>query len=386
MKNKYLSLCLIFWSLTNANAQSYILKPSHLTYQMDSLTKKTILTSLDTLFFQIKNNIIDSILIGKGRNDFNVLNSLAGIETYKKDSLPDFYKKQLINFYPISTNEYWISLAYIGVQVNGVPILKNIINLVATKTGNNISFSLPLDFLTKSWKSKVVGNVTYYFRDKINLQRAKAFDIKNTTIASKLGLKPEKLQFYMCNNYQEISQLLGYEYDLESNGKTRDGYGVDNNTIFSTMNNEDFSHDVFHFYSGKMRNGIKGNRTVEEGIAYSWGNAYYTNPNGEMIEQKELIGFLKNYVKGNPSENVFQLFSKDPKIFNAIAPELSVKSAISSLLCDEVERQKGLVGISELIKCRRGDDAFFKTLNSLVSINIANFETEVKKLILAYRK
>ena len=386
MKNKYLSLCLICWSLIDVNAQSSILKPSHLAYQMDSLTKKSILTSLDTLFSQIKNNTIDTILIGKGRNDFNVLKSLAGIEAYKKDSLPDFYKKQLINFYPISTNEYWISLAYMGTQNNGIPILKNIINFVATKTENNVTFSLPLKYLTQSWKSKVVGNITYYFRDKINLQRAKVFDIKNTTIASKLGLKPEKLDFYMCSNYQEISQLLGYEYDLESNGKTRDGYGVDNNTIFSTMNNEDFSHDVFHFYSGKMRKGIKGNRTVEEGIAYSWGNAYYTNPNGEMIEQKELIGFLKNYVKENPSENVFQLFSKDPKIFDAIAPELSVKSAISSLLCDEVERQKGLAGISELIKCGRGDDAFFKTLNSLVSINITNFETEVKKLILAYRK
>jgi hypothetical protein len=29
---------------------------------------------------------------------------------------------------------------------------------------------------------------------------------------------------------------------------------------------------------------IKPNRTVEEGIAYSWGNAYYTKTNGEMIE------------------------------------------------------------------------------------------------------
>ena len=386
MKNKYLFLCLICWSLTNVNAQSSILRPSYLTYQMDSLTKKTILISLDTLFSQIKNNSIDTLLIGKGRNDFNVLKSLAGTEAYKKDSLSDFYKKQLINLYPISKNEYWISLAYIGVRENGVPILKNIINLVATKTGNNITFSLPLNFLTKSWKSKIVGNITYYFRDRINLQKAKAFDVKNATIASKLGLKPEKLDFYMCNNYQEISQLLGYEYDLESNGKTRDGYGVDNNTIFSTMNNEDFSHDVFHFYSGRMRNGIKGNRIVEEGIAYSWGNAYYTNSDGEMIEQKELVGFLKNYVKENPSINLFQLFSKDPKIFNTLAPEISVKSAISSLLCDEVERQKGLVGISELIKGGRGDDAFFKTLNSLVGINTANFETEVKKLILAYRK
>ena len=388
MKNKITITLLILFSCSfiETNAQNSIFKPSYLNYPQDSVAKKTILNSLEILFTQIKNNTIDTLLIGKGRSDFNVLKSLTGIEENKKDSIPDFYKKQLINFYQISTKEYWISLACIGAKNGEVPILKNIINLVATNTDNKITFSLPVSHLTKTWKSKIVGNVTYYFRDKINLQNAKLFNEKNTQIATKLGLFPEKLNFYMCDNYQEISQLLGYEYDLESNGKTRDGYGVDGNNIFSIMNNEDFSHDVFHFYSGKLRNQKKGNRTVEEGIAYSWGNAYYTNSNGEMIEQKKLIEFLKNYLKENPAISLFQLFSKDPKILNFLAPEVSIKSTIASLLCDEVERQKGLEGIKELIVCGRGDAVFLETLNKLVAINQINFDAEVKKLVLAYQK
>ena len=388
MKNKIaIALLILFsWSFNEVNAQTSIFRPSYLNYPQDSVVKKTILNSLEILFSQIKNNTIDTLLIGKGRSDFNVLKSLAGLEENKKDSIPDFYKKQLINFYQISTNEYWISLAYIGVKNGESPILKNIINVVATNTDGNIMFSLPLNHLTKTWKSKVVGNITYHFRDKINLQNAKLFNEKNTQIATKLGLFPEKMDFYMCDNYQEISQLLGYEYDLESNGKTRDGYGVDGNNIFSIMNNEDFSHDVFHFYSGKLRNQKKGNRTVEEGIAYGWGNAYYTDKNEKMIEQRELIGFLKNYLKENPTISLFQLFSKDPKILNSIAPEVSIKSAIASLLCDEVERKKGIEGIKELIMCGRGDVVFFETLNKLVAINQTNFDIEVKKLVLAYQK
>ena len=388
MKNKIaIALLILFsWSFNEVNAQTSIFRPSYLNYPQDSVVKKTILNSLEILFSQIKNNTIDTLLIGKGRSDFNVLKSLAGLEENKKDSIPDFYKKQLINFYQISTNEYWISLAYIGVKNGESPILKNIINVVATNTDGNIMFSLPLNHLTKTWKSKVVGNITYHFRDKINLQNAKLFNEKNTQIATKLGLFPEKMDFYMCDNYQEISQLLGYEYDLESNGKTRDGYGVDGNNIFSIMNNEDFSHDVFHFYSGKLRNQKKGNRTVEEGIAYGWGNAYYTDKYEKMIEQRELIGFLKNYLKENPTISLFQLFSKDPKILNSIAPEVSIKSAIASLLCDEVERKKGIEGIKELIMCGRGDVVFFETLNKLVAINQTNFDIEVKKLVLAYQK
>jgi hypothetical protein len=186
----------------------------------------------------------------------------------------------------------------------------------------------------------------------------------------------------MCYNYQEILQLLGYEYELESNGKTRDGYGVDGNTIFSVMNNEDFSHDVFHYYTGKFRQQIPANGIVEEGIAYSWGNAYYTNKNnGEMIEQKELVQILKKYLQDNPSVNLLDLFNKNTKIFNNLANEISVKSTISSLICDEVERKKGIDGVRVLIKCGRGSDSFFKAIDDLISLNKTNFDTELRRLI-----
>ena len=105
-----------------------------------------------------------------------------------------------------------------------------------------------------------------------------------------------------------------------------------------------------------------------------------------MIEQRELVSSLKLYLKDNPTVSVFQLFNKDTKIFNDIATEISVKSTIASLLCDEVEKQKGVEGIKALIKCGRGDDNFFKTLDSLISINKTNFDDRVMKLIAGYRK
>lgn len=388
MKTKNFLLILSVWTVGTINAQSLILKPTYLNCKTDSSTKSKIFTSLDTLFNQIKTGKINPSLIYKENAELSIstIKSFAGIEANKKDSISNFYKKQMINLYPISANEYWISLAFIGFKNNEIPILKNIINLIATNVDNNIVFSIPTKYLTKTWKTKVVGDITYFYRDNINIDRAKKFNNKNTEIANKLGLKPERLNFYMCNNYQEISQLLGYEYDMESNGKTRDGYGVISKTIFSIMNNEDFSHDIFHFYSAKIRGGIKRNSTTEEGIAYSWGNAYYTKADGEMIEQKELIHYLKSYLKENPKTSLLELFNKNTKIFNQLAPEISVKSTISSLLCDEVERKKGTDGIKELIKCGRGDDIFFKVLNDLIAINQTNFDVEVMKLVEQYNK
>ena len=372
-----------FWTINTTHAQSQIIKPPHLNYEMDTLTKVKILGSLDTLFLQIKNNKLDAKLIGRGETEFNTLKSFSELEAHKKDSIEDFYKKQLINIYPISDTDYWISLAYIGQKNKETPILRCIINLIASNIGDKIVFSLPTQYLTKTWKSEVVGNITYFFRDKLNKERAKKFDEKNTIIAHKLGLEPEKFDFYMCYNYQEVLQLLGYEYDLEANGKVRDGYGVDGNTIFAVMNNEDFSHDVFHYYSDKFRKQA-GNGIVEEGVAYSWGNAYYTQSNGEMIEQKELIQSLKVYLKANPKVTPLDLFTQKPKIFNHIAPEISVKSTITSLICDEVERKKGIEGIKTLIKCGSGEDNFFKAVNELIGLNKTNFNVELSRFIQQY--
>lgn len=341
MNNKILLLFLTLLTVRTANAQNSIFKPAYLKYEIDSLTKTKILTSLDTLFAQIKYNRLDTSLIGKGNTEFTLLKSFSSIEDDTKNNILNFYKKQLINFYPIAKNEYWISVAFIGQRNNEMPIIRAIINLIATNTDNKVAFSVPIKYLTRTWKLQVVGNISYHFRDKIDIERAKKFDKKNTLIANKLGVKSEKLHFYMCDNYQEILQLLGFEYDIESNGKTRDGYGVDANTIFSVMNNEDFSHDVFHYYSDKMRGDIKRNRTVEEGIAYSWANAYYTKANVEMIEQKELVQNLQSYLKANSKISLLELFTKNTKIFTNLPTEISVKSTISSLLCDEVERKKG---------------------------------------------
>lgn len=387
MINKILLVALCMLTGGALNAQSLILKPTYLKCKIDSTTKNKIFVSLDTLFGQIKTGIIQPKLI-YGKNEelsVSIFKSLSGIEGSKKDSSDDYYKKQLINMYPISANEYWISVGFIGYKNNEVPVLKNIINLIATNNNNHIKFSTPTEYLTKTWKSTVVGGVTYFYRNKININRATKFNDKNIEIATKLGLKPENLNFYLCNNYQEILQLLGYEYDMDSNGETREGYGVDSRSIFSVMNNEDFSHDIFHLYAAKLRGEKRQNSTTEEGLAYSWGNAYYTKTDGEMVFQNELVENLRRYLKGNPKASLLELFNNNTKVFNQLPPEVSVKSTIASLLCDEVERKKGVEGIKSLIKCGSGDDNFFKTVNKLIAINQTNFDKEVMKLIETYK-
>ena len=126
-----------------------------------------------------------------------------------------------------------------------------------------------------------------------------------------MGLEPDAFDLYMCYNEQEVLQLLGIDYCIDRNGQTRNGFGVYTSTICSIMNHEDFSHDVFHYYSEKINRNENRNWVTEEGVAYLWGNAYYTNiTTGEMIEQEELTNELRNYIQANPEVSLYELFEK----------------------------------------------------------------------------
>lgn len=379
-------LFVLILTIFKVQGQTTIFKPTYLTIDAEPNIKDNILKSLDTLFSQLDNEKLDTTLIDEENRKLSIeiLSSLKGTEDSKKDSTKNFYKRQLINLFPISKTEYFMSIAYIGSKKDSPAILKTIFNLIAKKKAENIVFSIPTLYLTKTWQTKQVGSTTYHFADNINIKNAKLFDNKNKLIATKFGLKPEQLEFYLCDNYQDVLRLMGYEYDAESNGKTRSGYGVIANTIFSVMHNEDFSHDLFHYYSAKIRGNAR-NWYAEEGFAYCWGNAYWTKPNGETITQDELITKLQQYVKVNPQTSLLKLFDEQPKVFEYLSEEIGLKKILASLICKEVEKKRGIDGVKELLKCGSGADNFFKTVERLVGINRTNFDTEVLKLLEAYK-
>ncbi|SDF57504.1 hypothetical protein [Cellulophaga baltica] len=384
MIRKIVTLTLIF-ALNSAIAQETIEIPRFLQNSMDSITKQNFNQSLETFFLEMEQGKLNEDYLTPQRADLtkSQLQELVNYETKKDSTAKKIQDKQLINIYPISSDKYSITISYIYQNPETNPILLYNINLIATESSDKFTFSVPLDYLTRYWKTETVGNVTYHFRENINKERAKIFDNKNIEIAGKLGLKPEKLHFYMTDNFQEISKLLGFGYSLYSNGKYRDGYGVDSKTIFAVINNEDFSHDMFHYYSGQINKRANRNWITEEGIAYAWGNAYYTDKNGEMVTNERLITELKDYLTKNPNTNIFEIFSNNEKIFNNIASEISVRSVISGIIANQVEKEKGADGISELINAGSQDrlESYLKATNELIGINKENFNSKVRELI-----
>ena len=379
--------CLLFYFLLCVNsyfAFSQIQAAKNITIQsvMPAGDEDKLLNALDTLLLHIskgKPQLTEMSSFGSAYS-LDIFESLMGIENNEKEKDPYYYKPQLINLYRVADNQFFISLAFINNNAQNSS-LRAIINFIAFFGQNNITFSIPAYYLTRNWKISKTGNITYHYPDNINIVRAKQFNRNNTRIATKFGLRPEKFDFYLCDNYQDIMHLLGYEYDSESAGIITDGYGPGDGIIFSIMHNEDFSHDVFHYYASKIRKNSR-NSAAEEGLAYSWGNAYYTDGQGEMITQKQLVGKFKEYLQERPQTNLFELFSKNPFIFG---DQTKVRSLLSSLICDEVERRAGISGIKELIDCGRGDDNYFRVVTKYTGINASNFDIRVMDLLEKYK-
>lgn len=373
--------------ISSVHAQ-HIIKSSTLKVEIEEGLKTNIYTSLDSLFLQIAQGRINDTYIQAEKADLTkaILAYLKDVENNKEKGIPNFYKKELLNLYPIGDDQFSLRIAYLGYdKANSKPSIEMIFNLIAKNDKGHIRFALPLTYATKDWTSQTIGNINYYFRNNLQTERAELFDQKNTIIAGKLDVQPESFDFYMCYHYQEILGLLGMEYDVTENGQFEDGFGVQSGHIFAIQNNEDFSHDIFHYYSGQINK--NRNWIAEEGIAYSWGNAYYADANGEMINQAILVQELKKYLKEHPEQSIYDLFENNTKIFNHLSPKISVRSAISSLLCDEIERKKGKAGISKIITCGKRKatfEHFFTALDELIGINKTNFDEAVGRLIKAY--
>lgn len=342
----------------------------------DSLTHQ-IINSFDKLLISIEKERLDTLLIDNekmdlNRNFFRYLKGIAG-----KDTIQNYFQAKLINLYPIGNHQYMLTMSYTKNDEIG-----RMLNFLAKETNEGVVFANPLEYNTKFWKTTTVGTITYFYPDTIDTERAEVFNQKNILMAKKLNIPVRNWDVYMCRNYQEAIQIQGCFYEFTRNGIFNSGDIIDSKTLFSCMNDEDFSHDVLHIYASQIRGKVR-NSVAECGLAYYWGNAYHSGIAGKSPGLKELIPAVQHYLKSNKEVKLLDLFDERPDVLAEYGypKPIQIHQIISGIICREIERQKGVEGIIELLKSGRGDDNYFKSINKLLGINRENFNTRVHKLI-----
>jgi hypothetical protein len=377
MRTKMIAILFLFAvALPNHAQKQFTIAGIFYSSLPDSITW-LIINNLDDLLSSVGNGQLDTALIDSRNAAFNrnFFADLQGIE--RKDTIQNYFQGQLINLYPVENEQYLLTLAYTKGNEIG-----RIFTFLAKETAGKIVFASPIQYNTKYWKTANIGTITYFYPDTIDTERAEVFNQKNRLMAKKLGLPVRNWDVYMCRNYQEVLQIQGCFYESATNGYVNSGYIVDPKTLFSVMNDEDFSHDVFHMYATEIRGKIR-NRTAEEGIAYLWGNIYHPGKVGKAPGQKDLVPLLQQYLETHKNMTLLDLFDKNPDVLAEYGypHPISVKSIISGVICEEIEKQKGAAGIIELIKCGSGDENYFQSVENLIGINRDNFNEKVYQLL-----
>jgi len=350
-------LILTFAFIGNAAlGQSRVTIISAVLRTVDSTAALRVGECIDTLLGGIRKGQIDSsIIIDSVDRDITTSFFLSF------DSVMLRSPAKMMNFYPIGHRRYLCRVSF-GDSLG----LLRIVDFLTSLSDVGVRLGVPLPWWTHDWRRVNVGTVTYHFNGKFDKQAALAFDRKNRSIASRLGLRPVHLDFYLTENYQEIMHLLGMEYNVQSVGLVRNGYFIDTTGVFAVQGNEDFSHDIVHFYSSEFRGKVKRNAAADEGLAYLWGNAYYTDAKGQMISLSVLAGDLREYLAKHQEASVQELFSKNPKILTKRAGEVSVRAVISGMILAEVEKKKGIPGIRQVLLSGPGDEAFLGAIDQLI--------------------
>nr|WP_297915326.1 hypothetical protein [uncultured Allomuricauda sp.] len=384
MKKLLVPLFLIVY-INSGLAQNFITKPGFFKSEMENDMADKVIKALDQLYQDMADHDLSGEFLTASHQDLTmaVLNRYLISPLKRRRTRLGNFTNQIMHLYPIAAEKCMVSIGHITKTTSE---LQYQISLIADISGPKITFSNPLHHYARYWKKQRIGNITYHFRESINVARALAFDEKNSMIAEKFGISPDKFDFYMCDDEQEVLNLLGVGLMAERTGQTRNGFGVYLKTICSIMNHEDFSHDVFHYYSGKVNASKNRNWITEEGVAYLWGNAYYTDKNGEMISHSRLVNELKAYMTQNADTDLLDLFTNNTKIFKDIAPEISVTSTISGIFAQEVEDQKGMEGVQLLINCgsKNRMENYFKAIESLLGVTKKNFNKRLAQLIAKY--
>jgi hypothetical protein len=343
----------------------------------DSLTNQ-IIHSFDKLLLSIDNAQPDTSLMDMDDADLNRLffTHLKGIGD--KDTIPKYFQAQLINLYPVGNKQYMLTMSYTKDNEIG-----RIHSFLAKENKGHVVFANPFRYYTRYWKTATVGTATYFFPDTIDMGRAELFNQKNITMAQKLKLPVRNWEVYMCANFQEVLQLQGCLYESTGNGVFNSGRIMGPKILLTCMNDEDFSHDVLHIYASQIREQKDRNANGECGLAYYWGNAYHSGIAGKAPDMKVLLLAVRQYLQSHRDAKLLELFERSPDILAEYGypHPIHINRILAGVICEEIEKQKGMEGIIELLKCGRGNNNLFKATEKLIGINRENFDKEVYKLI-----
>jgi hypothetical protein len=372
-------------STSDGQTNSFIVAHG-ITLPKDSTTQSQLLTALNGFLSQKEKPAKENTYLLKTHllETSALLAEMKHIEENIELKQPDFYKCYLTNVMPLNENDYLIQCSYIGISET-TPVLRASFTIVATKNSNQFHFSSPLKRNSHSWKAEVVGNTTFHFKTTLNSANAKVYLGKIAEYDKRLKAPSQPAEFYCCDTFHEVLQLIGVDYKADYNGYSHNSLStIENNTdlvVDGTLTSDLTKFDPHDLWHDRLRRVVSPdiiNRPVDEGCAYLYGGSW------GVMSWKDVLGKFKAYAVANENADWLALYNDSRKFDEKDVHPLRVDFAVNALFVQKIEREKGFAAVMELLSCgkKEADNAnYFKALEKITGISKSNFSSRVVGLI-----
>ncbi len=349
----------------------------------DSVTKNELVSSLNGFLDQKEgpNNKNKFVLKDDLLTMSALLDEIKGMEKNAKLKDDHFYKAYLANIVMLDSDNFLVQLAYTGMAEN-TPVLRASFRLLAKKQDGQFYFYSVLKQNTIAWKTQKLNNISFHFKGTLDAVNANAYLKAVNSYDTRLKTPLTPFDFYFCDNFPEVLQVLGIDYKLDYTSiKYDDISSHENNTNLEINGGYDGPlcfdpHDLWHDRLHRVLSTDVINRPVDEGCAYLYGGSWGTS-------WEQVLAMFKKYAAGHPDADWLNLYINTTNFVDGAKP-MKIGYAINALIVRKLEKEKGFAPVMELLSCgkrEQGDENYFKALEKVTGLSKAGFNDAVWNLI-----
>ena len=300
-------------------------------YKSYDLLKSEGFLSPSLYFFQLNNKILS---ISKKENDYIIKSA--------------FYDSETFDIYAIT-------------------------NVVATKLNDKFYLTNYQPKLIKEWRTKTIGNITYHYFPEYHFDEKKAEQANAylNKICSVFELKPEKINYFICRDCEDIFRVKGFDYVLSmGNGKECGFFDKYNNIIYATsFAGENHQHEITHFINNYFPN---ANELLLTGLSAYWGeeNAHKGKPLLYSIKR------VNEYLKNHPEIDL-----NKPNEFWKLDEETNPQYVIGALICDLAIEKDGIKMLKDILNNSKTDEELLSFIEKELKIKKGGLNNYLRKKI-----
>jgi hypothetical protein len=201
--------------------------------------------------------------------------------------------------------------------------------------------------------------------------RAEQANVYLNKICSVFELKPQKINYLICRDCEDIFRVKGFDYVLSmGNGKECGFFDNYNNIIYATASaGENHQHEITHVINNYFPN---ANELLLTGLSAYWGeeNAHKGKPLLYSVKR------VNEYLKNHPEIDL-----NKPNEFWKLDEETNPQYVVGAIICDIAIEKGGISMLKRFLNKSKSEEEFLLFIEKELKVKSGDLNKVIRKRI-----